>query len=104
MKEFSSYQLVKTVIANEKNNGSISLPAYKVRKLAVKLHGMAIESSLGEISFQKMASQYPGVVQITEHMVVIQSSNELRIRLDEQLRFVKDDKLERKVWEIWQNL
>lgn len=104
MKEFSSYQLVKTVIANEKNNGSISLPAPKVRKLAVKLHGMAIESSLGEVSFKKMASQYPEVVQVTEHVVIIQSSNELRIRLDEQLRFVKDDQLERKVWEIWQKL
>lgn len=104
MKEFSSYQLVKTVIANEKNNSSVLLPAPKVRKLAVKLHGMAIESSLGETSFRKMAYQYPGIVKVTEHVVIIQSPNELKERLDEQLRFVKDDKLERRVWEIWQNL
>ena len=55
MKEFSSYQLVQTIIANEKSNESILLPAHKVRKLAVKLQGLAIESSFGEISFRKMA-------------------------------------------------
>ena len=104
MKEFSSYQLVQTIIANEKSNESILLPAPKVRKLAVKLHGMAIESSFGEISFRKMAYQYPGIVQITEHMVIIQSPSELRAKLEKQLRFVKDDKLERIVWNIWQNL
>lgn len=102
MKEISSHQLVSIVITKDKEKGgSITLPAQKVRKLAVKLHGRAIQSSLGELSFKKMAFQYPKYVMVTETVVTIHHTKELKVQLDKQLRFVKDENLENEVWKLW---
>lgn len=103
MKEISSYQLVSIVISKDRRS-SVSLPAPKVRKLAVKLHGRAIECSLGELSFRKMAIQYPKYVIVSESVVTINHANDLKVRLDKQLRFVKDEKLEDEVWTLWKGI
>ena len=104
MKEISSDQLVSIVISKDRRSSSVSLPAPKVRKLAVKLHGKAIESSLGELSFRKMAIQYPKYVMVTESDVTINHASELKVRLDEQLRFVKDKSLDDEVWNLWNEI
>ena len=102
MKKLTSFEFVHTIVSHEKSRGEYRIEAAKIFHLVDEMESHNVVCRLGLSSFQDLEERYPNDVIVFRKEVKLTNLPKLKASLDNQLRYFKDDELDKLVWQAWQ--
>ena len=102
MKKLTSFEFVHTIVSHEKSRGEYRIEAAKVFHLVDEMEAHNVVCHLGIGSFRDLEERYPNDITILRTEIRLNNLPRLKASLDNQLRYFKDEELDRLVWQAWQ--
>lgn len=102
MKELTSFEFVHTIVSHEKSRGEYRIAASKIFHLVDEMEAHNVVCRLGAVAFRDLEERYPNDVTVFRTEIRLTNLPKLKASLDNQLRYFKDDELDRLVWQAWQ--
>lgn len=102
IRRVTSHQLVSIVLKHKKND-RIELSATQIFRTEQHLTIHAMDTYLGRTSFLELQEDFPDHVKLLPNSVEIVKAKELSKKLEHELRFARDSKVEEYIWKSWQS-
>ncbi len=102
MTKLTSFEFVHAIVSHETMRRSYKIQVSKIFHFTDELMEHNVTCYLGESSFMDLEEKYPDDVIVSRQSVELRNLPQLKERLDVQLRYFLDDKIDRMVWTAWQ--
>lgn len=93
-------QLIRVVLSHHEK-GSLEIKASQIFRVENAMAKMSIDTYLGRASFLELKEDYPNHIELKPASVKIKSPKLLEKKLENALRFARDEKIEMAIWNSW---